>query len=101
MRALTFAQHEQHRALYVATLAQGALGLCDDIPGSSNPKAGSPNDVGHVRPYGPGLVRKHDDLDAVVRHALGHAPVGGHHTAAEVLPLAFDGERAAAIPDPV
>ena len=48
-----------------------------------------------------GLVGEHDDLDAVVRHALGHAPVGGHHAAAEVLALALDGERAAAVPDPV
>ena len=48
-----------------------------------------------------GLVGEHDDLNAVVRHALGHALVGGHHAAAEILVLALDGERAAAVPDPV
>ena len=44
---------------------------------------------------------EHDDLDAVVRHAFGHALVGGHHAAAEILVLALDRERAAAVPDPV
>jgi hypothetical protein len=44
---------------------------------------------------------EHDDLDAVVRHALGHALIGGHHAAAEVLALTLDGQGAAAVPDPV
>ena len=44
---------------------------------------------------------EHDDLDTVVRHAFGHALVGGDHTAAEILVRALDGERAAAVPDPV
>src|SRR5262249_52755000 len=43
---------------------------------------------------------KSDNLYAVVRHALGHALVGGHHAAAEALVLALNGERATAVPDP-
>ena len=46
-------------------------------------------------------MREHDDLNAVVRHAFGHALVGGHHAATEVLVLALDGKRAATVPDPV
>ncbi len=48
-----------------------------------------------------GLVREHDDLDTVVRHTLGHPFVSSHHATAEIFVLAFDGKRAAAIPDPV
>ena len=44
---------------------------------------------------------KHDDLDAVVRHALGHPFVSRHHASTEVLILALDGQRTAAVPDPV
>ena len=46
-------------------------------------------------------MSEHDDLDAVVRHAFGHALVGGHHAAAEILVLTLDGKRAAAVPDPI
>src|SRR3990172_7745174 len=46
-------------------------------------------------------MRKHDDLDAVVRHALGHALVSGHHAAAKLLVFAFDRQGTATIPHPI
>ena len=101
LRTLALAADEQHGALHMAALTQGAVGLSGDVPGGGDLQAGGPDDVRHVRPDGAGLVGEHDDLDAVVRHALGHALVGCHHAAAKILVLALDGERTAAVPDPV
>ena len=63
----------------VAALAQGTVGLGDDIPSGGDLQAGGPNDIRHIRPDGAGLMSEHNDLDAVVRHALGHSLVGGDH----------------------
>ena len=100
-RTLAFAADEQHGAFHMAARAQGAVGFSGHVPGGGDLQPGGPDDVGHVPPDRAVLVGEHDDLDAVVRHALGHALVGCHHAAAEILVLALDGERTAAVPDPI
>src|ERR1041385_459463 len=44
---------------------------------------------------------EHDDLHAIVHHALGHAPIGGNHTAAKCLVFSLDCEGSATVPDPL
>src|SRR5207249_2300528 len=100
-QTLAFAADEQHGAFYVAAITQDAVSLSDDIPGGGDLQARGPDDIGHVPPDRAVLVGEHDDLDTVVRHTLGHALVGCDHPAAEILVLTLDGERTAAVPDPV
>ena len=64
-------------------------------------QAGSPDDVSHIRPDGTRLMGEHNDLDAVVRHALGHPPVGGHHAATEVFVFALEWQATTTVPNPV
>ena len=87
--------------LYIASLAQSTIRFGDHIPGGGYLQAGSPDDIGHVRPDGARLVGEHNNLDTVVRHAFGHPLIGCHHTPSKILALTFDSQRAAAIPNPV
>ena len=64
-------------------------------------KPGRPEDGAEVGPDAGILVGEHHHLQAVVRHVPGHGGVGGHHVAAELLVLAFDGEIAVRVPGPL
>src|SRR5262249_48726166 len=83
----------------VTPLAKRTVGLRNNVPCSRHLESRGPHDVGHVGPDTARLMREHDDLNAILRHALIHTSIGSHHTSPETLVLAFDCKSAATVPD--